>query len=96
MAHLYKVSQWQGGSGKWYCNDVTDLAGPSAKWWMPARMLGISLCDYILLLKNRFNADIILYNEENDVLIFSWKKETDCHKYVLWINAESRKRKFIC
>ena len=54
MAHLYKVSEWQGASGKWYCNDVADLAGPSAKWYTPARMLGISLCDYVLLLKNEF------------------------------------------
>ena len=96
MAHLYKVSQWQGGSGKWYCNDITDLAGPSAKWWMPARMLGISLCDYILLLKNQFKVSEMIYNEERDVLIFSWDNQTDCHKYVLYINRESRKRNFTC
>ena len=95
MAHLYKVSQWQSASGRWYCNDVADLAGPSAKWWIPARLLNISLNDYILLLKDRFNADIILYNEENDVLIFSWKKESDAHRYLLWINRKSREQKFM-
>lgn len=91
MAHLYKISEWQGGSGKWYCNDVTDLAGVSGKWWVPARMLGIPLTDYILLLKDQFNATIVEYYEPTDILIFHWEKQTDCHKYVLWINAQARK-----
>ena len=96
MAHVYKVSQWQSSSGRWYCNDVADLAGLSAQWWMPARLLGVSLCDYILLLKDKFNVNYLTYNEEKDVLIFSWDKETDCHKYVLWINSMARKANFLC
>ena len=95
MAHLYKVSEWQGGSGKWYCNDVTDLAGVSGKWWIPARMLGIPLTDYILLLKEKFNVTIVEYYKPTDVLIFHWDKYSECHKYVLWINAEARKRKYM-
>ena len=96
MAHVYKVSQWQGASGRWYCNDVADLAGPSAKWYTPARMLGISLCDYVLLLKDKFNASGFKYNEEKDVLIFSWEKESDAHRYLLWINKMARKANFMC
>ena len=96
MAHLYKVSEWQGTSGKWYCNDVADLAGPSAKWYTPARMLGISLCDYVLLLKNEFKVSSMKYNPDTDVLIFSWDKQADCHKYVLWINKMARKANFMC
>jgi hypothetical protein len=53
MAHQYKVSKWKSGSDHWYCNDVTKLSEISAKWWIPARLLNISLTDYILLLKNR-------------------------------------------
>ena len=94
MTHLYKSSEWQGSSGKWYCNDVSDLAGISGKWWVPARLLNISLTDYILLLKEKFNATIELYNEDTDVLIFYWDKYSDCHRYMLWINAEARKKKF--
>lgn len=95
MAHLYKVEEWCGGSKKWYCNDVSDLSGVSGKWWVPARMLNISLTDFILLLKEQFNATIVTYNEHTDVLIFNWDKYIDCHRYVLWINKESRKRNFI-
>ena len=95
MAHVYKVEEWQSPTGKWLCNDVKDLAGVSGKWWVPARMLGMSLTDYILLLKDEFKADIESYYEPTDVLLFSWKKQTDCHRYVLWINSMARKANFI-
>ena len=94
MAHLYRCQEWQSPTGKWNCNDVQDLAGISGKWWVPARMLNLSLTDYILLLKNKFNATIVKYNKEIDFLNFHWESYTDCHRYVLWINAESRKRQF--
>ena len=80
MAHVYKVDEWQ---------------SPTGKWWVPARMLGMSLTDYILLLKDEFKADIESYYEPTDVLLFSWKKQTDCHRYVLWINAVARKANYI-
>ena len=94
MAHLYKTQEWQSPSGKWYCNDTTELAGMASKWWVPARILGISLTDYVLLLKNKYNATIVKYNLEKDILIFYWDKQVDCHKYVLAINAAARKKVF--
>lgn len=94
MAHLYHVEQWESPSGRFLCNDVKDLGGISGKWWVPARMLGLSLTDYILLLKDNFNADIESYYEPTDVLLFSWKKKEDCHKYVLYINSIARKKNF--
>ena len=83
MAHVYMVQKWQSPTGKWHCNDIKDLAGVSGKWWVPARMLGMSLTDYVLLLKEEFKADIESYYEP------------DCHRYVVWINAMARKANFI-
>lgn len=95
MSHVYKVSEWQGSSGKWYCNDTSDLAGIAGKWWIPARLLKMPLEEYILLLKETFNATIESYNDKTDVLIFYWEKYADCHKCLLWINSMSRKINFI-
>lgn len=95
MAHLYKVSEWKGGSGRWYCNDVEDLAGVSGLWWVPCRMLGISPTDFILLLKDEFKASNFSYNIEKNVLLYSWEKHSDCHRYVLWINKMARKANFM-
>lgn len=95
MSHVYKVSEWQGASGKWYCNDTSDLAGIAGKWWIPARLLKMSLEEYIFLLKDSFHATIESYNDKTDVLIYYWDKYADCHKYLLWINSMSRKINFI-
>ena len=94
MAHLYKVVEWE-SCGRWYCNDVTDLAEPSAKWWMPARVLDISLTDYILMLKDKFNATIVSYCRDTDVLIFYWNSYANIHKYVLYINKIARQKNFM-
>lgn len=97
MAHLYKVDEWQSPSGRWRCNDVQDLTGISGKWWVPARMLGMQLTDYILLLVEEFKADIECYHPKSDLLMFSWKAEdyANCHRYVLWINKMARKGNYI-
>lgn len=91
MAHMYKVDEWRSSTGRWHCNDTKDLAGVSGKWWVPARILEMSLTDYILLLKEKFNADIESYYEPTDTLLFSWKNYSDCHRYVLFINNIARK-----
>lgn len=95
MAHLYKVTEWQSPSGNWYCNDTADLCGVSGKWWIPARMLNMTFTDYILMLRREYHANIVRYNESTDCLIFYWDNYADCHRYVLYINREARKRKFM-
>ena len=96
MAHLYKVTEWQSGSGSWwYSNDVSDLAGPSAKWWAAARLLDMSLTDYILMLKNEFNAIVETYNSETDYLHVKWSNYADCHRYTLFINKKARDKNFM-
>ena len=60
MAHLYKASEWE-VAGKWYIADTSDLGNDSAAWWIPARIIGISLTDYILLLQNEYHAVIDKY-----------------------------------
>ena len=95
MAHLYKLTGWQGGSGRWYCNDITDLTNLSAKWWVPARMLNISLTDFIIMLKDTFNATIGKYYPDTDVLTFYWDKQVDMNKFILYINRESKKKNFM-
>lgn len=91
--HLLKFSEWESASG-WHCNDISDLANGSGNWWNPPRMLNISLTDYILLLKEKFNAYNFSYSKEKNVLLWSWKNYIDCHKFLLFINNEARKRKY--
>ena len=94
MSHLMKFTEWQSPSGKWFTGDVSDLGNGSNYWWYPARMLGLELTDYILLLKNKFNAINFSYNSKYNVLFWDWENYKDCHNFTLFINKEARKRKF--
>lgn len=95
MAHLYKASIWQGGSGQWYCSDIEDLAQNSGAWWVPCRIIGISPADYVQFLIEEFKVSNINFNEEKNYLHFSWNIEADCRRYKNWINQIARKANYI-
>lgn len=103
MAHLLRYEEWQGACGNWYCNDTKELGGKNSVaslWYTPARMLGISPAAYIQLLIEKFEVDNIYYGGfeywDAGVLIFSWKSQNKMRKFKNWLNAEARKRNFIC
>ncbi len=92
--HILKYSEWQSPTGKWYCNDVEDLAGISGLWWVPARMLEMELDEYIKWLIKEYQPDDIKFTGK--VLLFSWSKEhySKCHSFVLYINKIARSKRF--
>jgi hypothetical protein len=92
---LYKASEWQSGSGNWYVNNTSDLAGIAGEWWIPARILGITPAAYVEWLVKNYHPDNLSFN--NDVLLFSWKSEhySLCHKYLLDINRIARQKNFL-
>lgn len=103
MAHLLKVTEWQGAGGRWRVADISDLAHDSAAWWIPARMLGISLEDYVTLLMEKYHADIEgWYAESNNgksLLLFSWSADNYkyAHQYLLDMNRIARNKNWtIC
>jgi len=91
---IYKVEEWQSPTGMWHAGDQSDLAHDSNLWYIPARLLGLSLEEWILKLKNEFNAtDFVFYPNANNgksLLTYTWKNYADCHRYVLWINKQAR------
>ena len=95
MSHIMKYTEWE-SNGNWYSRDVSDLTHNSDAWWLPARMLNISLTDYIMILKNDYHAFDFRYFQDVNILLWKWNYN-DCHKFTLWINREARNRKFkIC
>ena len=95
MSHLYVTSEWQGASGRWYVNDVTDLISVACKWWAPVRLLDITPVEYVLMLKNDFKARGFQYTKESNVLIFSFDTQADARKYKNFINKKAREKQFI-
>ena len=93
--HQYKASEYKIGN-RWHVADVTDLAHDSSAWWIPARMLNLSLEDFVLMLVNEYHATIDKWfpnsNNGKSLLLFSWENYTDAHKYLLYINRVSRNK----
>lgn len=96
MAHLLHYEEWRSPTGDWYCNDTNDLGRSQAGfWWVPARMLGLSLDEYVNLLITKFKPDSIYYSQESNVLIYSWKKQSDMREFKRYINKMAREKNFI-
>ena len=93
MATLLRYEPWE-SNGRYYVNDCTDLKSDRGKWWVPARMLGISPADYVKLLVEQFKVDKIAYNQEADVLVYSWNSLQKAREFKNWLNREARKRDF--
>ena len=89
---LLKYTEWQGSSGLWYCNDVSDFTSKRGLWYVPARLLKISLDNFVEMLIKDFEVDYIAFNE---ILIYGWYDQNKMRKFKNWINAEARKRNFI-
>ena len=98
MPRIYKCSEWESPTGKWYVADVSDLANYSAAWWLPARFLNISPAEYINLLVTKYNAVINLFDADaangKSMLVFYWNEYKDAHKYLLDMNRLARNNKW--
>ena len=91
---LLRYEEWE-CSGYWLCNDLSDLCSVRSKWWAPARMLNITPAEYAQLLIDKFHPDRIVYSEEHDCLVYSWRKQSDMRLFKNWLNAQARKYQFI-
>lgn len=103
MRDVFKMYEWQSPTGYWNCSNVQDLAHNSGAWWIPARILGLNLTDYILLLKDTYHAGNFHFyencgkNKDETLLTFDFKNQADCHKFVLYINRIARNKKvYVC
>ena len=95
MKHILNYSEWESGSGNWYCNDTTKLGTAASQWWTPAHMLGLSVPNFVTLLATEYKPDSIKLC--GGTLIYYWKKENqqNCHKFVKFINAEAKKKGYL-
>lgn len=95
MAHIYRTTEWQGNGGQWYVNDIEEIGGIGSYWWTPVRMLNISPCDYVKFLIDKFNVNKIHYNRDKNVLVFSFKTQTEARKYKNYINKIARDKHYM-
>ena len=91
---IYKMVEWEGSSGIWYCNDVSNLAGGSGNWWNAARAWNLTPADFIKLLITKYKPDIFSYSMDKNVLIYGWKNQNNMRVIKNACNAQARKNNF--
>lgn len=94
MAHLLELSVWHNGDS-WYANNTDAIGTLAAKWWAPARALGMKLDEYIVMLYTDFQARNLVYNEHTDCLVFSFDSEAKAKKFASYVNSAAKARGFV-
>ena len=93
--HLFELTCWD-QDGLYRCNDIKNFKGRSAKWYVPMRILNLSVEDYIDLLINKFHATGVKYNRQTDCLLFYFIKEIDAKSYCSYVNKKAKAMHYYC
>ena len=93
--HLYNMTCWE-NNGHYYCNDVDNLSGKSAKWYTPMRILNLSVEEYVKLLVDTFHASELEYFEKSDCLIFHFNTEKEAKSFCAYVNKKAKLSKYYC
>lgn len=92
---IFKLVEFQGNSGMWYCSDPSNFAGGSGNWWNAARAWNLSPAAFIEMLIKDFHPDNISYSLDKNVLVYSWKSQVDMRAYKNATNRQARLHNYI-
>lgn len=92
MAHLLRLTEWQGASGAWYCADIEELGSKTACHWrhLP-QLLNLSALEFIETLKDKYKVSRVSYSKDTDTLVFSWDSQANMRVFKNSLNALARK-----
>lgn len=86
---LLKYSEWQGGSGRWYCDDIDVLSKERNPWFLPARLLGLTPAQYLQWVIDNYSPDHFMHNADYSFVGWSWdhKNQGKMRKFKNKINS---------
>ena len=95
MSKLYKATDFTtiDGQTRVLCED---LIGTSRNWIEPARILGIQPTEFIMKLKNEFNANLNPYKTDGKVVFigYSWNSLAEARRFKNYINKIARETNY--
>lgn len=88
---LFHLDEWQStGTKIWYCEHTSSYPQGVQKWVIPARVLNMSVDDFLRMLIKDFKPDVITVKKDGSFVSWGWKSLTAMRKYKNWMNAQSR------
>ena len=94
MSTLYQMTDWESPSGIFYCEHTSSFPRNVQKWVVPARILGVTPADFLKLLIEKYQPDVIYHNEDCSFVSWGWRNKSKMKAYKNWMNAEARKKNF--
>jgi hypothetical protein len=91
---LYRLEEWQGASGNWYCGHTGSFPQHIQKWVIPARILGVTADEFLKILIKDFEPDEIYHNKDCSFVGWSWKSQVKMRKYKNYMNKLAREQNF--
>ncbi len=91
---IVQMTEWQ--SVDKYRVNFPDLVGKTGAWLLPMRLMGVTLKEYVILLKGTYGAEIQYYKNENGDLTwigFTFDSQSDCRRFKNYINKLARDKK---
>ena len=95
MATLYRLEEWQGGSGVWLCEHTSSYPEGVQKWVLPARLLDMTVDKFLEWLIDTYKPDHIYHNEDCSFVGWGWSDQEQMRKYKNTINKIARQKNFL-
>lgn len=86
----FEMDIWQSGN-KWHIANVKGVGTITNKWWFPARMLNMSLEDYLSMLVTYKSVNLD-YSIETDTLVIAFDEERDARALKKQLNTLVRQK----
>ena len=88
---LFHLDEWQStGTKIWYCEHTSSYPQGVQKWVVPARVLNMSVDDFLRMLIKDFKPDVITVKKDGSFVSWGWSKQSEMRKFKNWMNAKSR------
>lgn len=91
---LYRLEEWCGASGVWYCEHISEVSEKITKWVVPARLLGMDPADFLQWLIKEYKPDNFFHNEDYSFVGWGWSSQSQMRKYKNMINKIAREKNF--
>ena len=92
---LFKLVEWEGGNGNWYCEHTSTFPDGVQKWVCPARILGMSVDKFIEWLFENYKPDYFYHNADCSFCSWAWKSQEKMRLYKNFINKKAREKNFM-
>lgn len=96
---LYKMTEYESPTG-WYIGNYSHVGQGSNAWYLPARVLGMDICDYVNMLLNEYHVIPVSWMEYPDrptwrgLFLFKWPDYKTAHSFLLRVNKAARDKQF--